>query len=51
MFRKTANSLLVKDDVGKSKPSVRELPEPEFTYGQPVPKEVDGVGKRNIMIF
>jgi hypothetical protein len=48
MFRKTSNMLLSKDDVGKSKPSMRTLPDPEFSYGQPVPKETDGVGRRKL---
>lgn len=28
-----ANPLLMKDDVGKSKPSTYNLPQTEFTYG------------------
>ena len=48
MLRKSYNMLLLKDDIGKSKPTVRELPQPEFTYGQPVPKEQEGVGKCNL---
>lgn len=45
MLRKSTNMLLAKDDVGKSKPSMRTLPGNEFSYGQPVPKETDGVGR------
>ena len=29
------NYLIVKDDVGKSKPSTRDLPENAFSYGRP----------------
>ncbi|CDW88730.1 UNKNOWN [Stylonychia lemnae] len=29
---------------------MRTLPEPEFSYGQPVPKETDGVGRQQIDI-
>ncbi len=37
--------LLAKDDVGKAKPSMRTLPDPDFAYGSTIPKEEDGVGK------
>ena len=50
MLRKSTNMLLAKDDVGKAKPSMRTLPEPDFAYGQSVPKEIDGVGRCNCLI-
>ena len=47
MLRKSQNYMLQKDDVGKSKPSTRALPEPEYMYGQTGLKPEEGVGKRN----
>uniref|UniRef100_A0A0G4IAS1 Uncharacterized protein n=1 Tax=Chromera velia CCMP2878 TaxID=1169474 RepID=A0A0G4IAS1_9ALVE len=37
------NPLLVKDDVGKSKPSTRNLPEDGFTYGKALDRDEEGV--------
>lgn len=44
-MRRAPNLLLLKDDVGKSRPSTRGLPHPDFTYGQPGPTDEEGVGK------
>ncbi len=33
--KKKSNTLLVKDDVGQSKPSVYDLPDQNFRYGNP----------------
>ena len=44
MLKATSNYMLVKDDVGKSKPSVRDLPEFGYTYGKPPPENEEGVG-------
>ena len=41
------NYLLQKDDIGKSKPTTRTLPHPDFTYGMPGPTDEEGVGKCN----
>lgn len=46
-MRPTHNLLLVKDDVGKAKPTVRDLPYKGHTYGLPGPMDEEGVGKRN----
>ena len=34
MKRSFYNHLLLKDDVGKSKPTTRDLPDERFTYGK-----------------
>ncbi|CAD8083672.1 unnamed protein product [Paramecium primaurelia] len=36
------NPLLMKDDVGKSKPSTYNLPNQDFVYGQPLVKDKEG---------
>ena len=36
------NHLLLKDDVGKSKPSTRDLPESRFTYGKAEKRDQEG---------
>jgi len=38
------NVLLVKDDVGKAKPSTFDLPGPEFAYGLRGPDDQEGAG-------
>jgi len=38
---KKTNVLLVKDDVGKAKPTTKKLPKTEFTYGKPNPDKPD----------
>ena len=35
-WNRTANTLLLKDDVGRSKPSVFDLPNQGFIYGKPL---------------
>lgn len=40
----TRNYLLVKDDVGKSKPPIRDLPNGEFTYGKKTAENEEGAG-------
>ena len=37
MLRQSSNYLLKKDDIGKAKPTTRDLPHPEFSYGMPPP--------------
>ena len=44
-MRRAPNLLLVKDDIGKARPSTRDLPNPDFTYGLPGPTDEEGVGK------
>ena len=41
MLGSKKNVLLVKDDVGKSKPTTRSLPHSEFTFGKPESKNVE----------
>ena len=38
------NCLLTKDDIGRAKPSARDLPETRFTYGKAGPPEKYPVG-------
>lgn len=35
LLGKKTNALLVKDDVGKAKPTTRDLPQSSFHYGKP----------------
>lgn len=44
MIKPNSNYMLVKDDVGKSKPSTRDLPQFGYTYGKPPPAGEEGVG-------
>ena len=39
--------MLVKDDVGKSKPSTYNLPSDGFTYGKALPRDKEGANKGN----
>jgi hypothetical protein len=41
--RNNTNSLLTKDEVGRSKPSTYKLPQKEFAYGKPLPHDAEGV--------
>ena len=41
---KKTNYLIVKDDVGKSKPSTRNLPSPDFTFGKADQLGAEGAG-------
>ncbi len=38
------NQLLVKDDVGRSKPITRDMPPEGFTFGKPDRKDPEGAG-------
>lgn len=42
----SGNVLLMKDEVGRSKPSTRVLPNPNFTYGKAEIKDKEGVYER-----
>jgi hypothetical protein len=44
-MRKIANHLLLKDDVGRSKPSTRDLPYQEFTYGRAEIRDQEGASE------
>jgi hypothetical protein len=41
----SGNALLVKDDVGRAKPSTRALPGPGFTYGKDVVHDAEDAGQ------
>ena len=38
-YNKKENILLVKDDIGKSKPSTYNLPTGDFAYGKALPRD------------
>ena len=42
--QKSGNYLLVKDDVGKAKPTVRQLPQDGFAYGKKINPDAEGAG-------
>ena len=41
----TKNLLIIKDDVGKAKPSVRKLPSYGHSFGYAPPSDKEGVGQ------
>lgn len=43
-MQNTKNCLLVRDDVGRSKPNTRNLPSTHFTYGIPIAKDREDAG-------
>jgi len=43
MRQKSKNLLLLKDDVGKPKPTTRRLPDYSFTYGKAEIRDKEGV--------
>ncbi len=43
--RNPFNHLLLKDDVGRSKPTTRDLPYGHFTYGKPEIKDTEDAGQ------
>jgi Domain of unknown function (DUF4483) len=43
-LQSSGNFLLVKDSMGKPKPSTRALPDDSFTYGKKLKPDVEGVG-------
>ena len=43
-MRSASNCLLVKDDIGKSKPATRDIPQFGFAYGAPNKPDAVGVG-------
>jgi len=44
-LQRSGNALLVKDDVGRAKPSTRALPGSDFTYGKDVVPDAEDAGK------
>lgn len=45
-LQESGNVLLMKDEVGRSKPSARALPGPNFVYGKVEAKDKEGVYER-----
>ena len=45
-----ANQLLLKDDVGHSKPTTRALPPDGFTYGRPEIRDKEGASDGKLII-
>jgi len=46
------NVLLVKDDVGKSKPTTRRMPPTQFTFGKPEIRDIeDAQAGNNLLAF
>lgn len=45
------NHLLLKDDVGHSKPTTRELPPSHFVYGKPEIRDLEGASKGNTFLI
>ena len=41
-YNKRENMLLVRDDVGKAKPSTYNLPPADFAYGKALPRDKEG---------
>lgn len=51
MYRnKVVSHLLLKDDVGKPKPTTRNLPDISFTYGKPDIKDPEDASKGKLAI-
>lgn len=50
-MKPTPNYLLIKDDVGKSKPSCRALPAFQHYYGKAEVKDSEGAGKSKRLEF
>jgi len=46
-----SNPLLQKDDVGKPKNTTYNLPQTEFTYGQPLHRDKEGAKEGIILIL
>ena len=44
-LQNSGNYLLVKDDIGKSKPSTRDLPHNNFVFGKKTFKDQESAGK------
>ena len=45
------NHLLLKDNVGKGKPTTRQLPNEEFVYGKPEIRDKEGVTESKYHIY
>ena len=45
------NVLLVKDDVGRPKPTTRKLPQENFTFGKPEKRDPEDAGKGKFLVI
>jgi hypothetical protein len=50
-IKNRSNYLLLKDDVGRSRPTTRELPQGPHAYGYACKPDKEGVGARKLIIF
>ena len=50
LFKNSKNYLLVKDDIGRAKPSVRDLPDYKHTYGHAAIPDKEGVGQCRLIL-
>ena len=46
-----SNPVLMKDDVGKPKPSTYNLPKQDFVYGLPLIRDKEGAKEGNIVFI
>jgi hypothetical protein len=46
-----SNHLLLKDDVGRPKPTTRDLPYEGFTYGKAETRDNEGAGEGKYILF
>jgi hypothetical protein len=44
-MKRVYNHMLLKDDVGKSKPTTRDLPSEQFVYGRPEIRDPEGASE------
>ena len=51
MLGKRTNALLVRDDVGKAKPSTRTLPNENFAFGKPAGPKTDESAADGMCIY
>jgi len=45
------NIVLMKDEVGKAKPSIHRLPPADFSFGRPIKHDTIGVAQRKFALF
>lgn len=50
LLGKTTNPLLVKDDIGRAKPSTFKLPKGDHAYGKPEIKNAEGASEGERLI-
>jgi hypothetical protein len=50
-MKRVYNHLLLKDGIGKSKPTTRDLPDPEFIYGKPEIRDPEGASEGIFLVL